>query len=441
MKKNRIVAPVLMFVLGVVSTALAATANPFDEVPVGNWTYNSLTKLEQMNIIDNTFHNDKTLTRYEMAQFVGKAISKTAKMKTVDASAKAEVDKLSKEFANELQRLGVGTFADNQSNVKLSADLRVRWNNMTNAAAGAEQWKDRYRLNMNSNINDNTSLYARFVFQDDKFNQDNAQRLSDMALTTKGLVDKTNVTVGRYSLNMGPTTYLAGTTGDLDGIMTNTTIDKFGLMLGYAQVRQQNAGDTNGNTLVTNNLYIKNIDFAEATYNNGKVKIYGDYFKNLNAGQSDGNGNTVLDAYNIFGGGATYNVDPNWKLIGEHYTNSAEAAKMPDGSSPVATILQLDYKGADASKPGSWGVMIESNKFEGNSLPYQFAGPYTRFNPTSFGISATTGGVKSYATEFDYTLAKNVTFNFIYQFDAKNTTNDQDAPDPIWTRAQINYYF
>ncbi|MBU2700798.1 hypothetical protein Ga0466249_001903 [Sporomusaceae bacterium BoRhaA] len=440
MKKNLIVTFALMFILSVVSTAFAAV-NPFDDVPAGNWAYDSVTKLAQAGIIDGysdgTFHGDKTVTRYEMAQIVAKAISKTAKMKTVDASTKAEVDKLSKEFADELQSLGVRVtkIEAKQSNVKLSADLRVRWNNFS-GKANADQWKDRYRLNMTADINDTTSLYARFVFQDDKFNQDSAQRLSDMALTTKGLIDKTNVTVGRYSLNMGPTGYLSGTTGDLDGIMTNTNIGNFGLMLGYAQVRQ-----TNGNTLVTNSLWIKNIDFAEMTYNMGKAKIYGDYFKNLNAGQSDGNGNTVLDAYNIVGGGVTYKFDSVWKLIGEHYVNRAQAVKMSDGSSPTATIVQLDYKGADASKPGSWGALIEYNKFEGNSLPYQFSGPYTRFNPNDFGINPSTGGVKSYAAEIDYTLAKNITFNGIYQFDAENTTTGQAAPYPKWIRAQINYYF
>lgn len=446
MKKNLIVVLILilMFILNL-STVFAAT-NPFDDVPTGNWAYDSITKLAQAGIIDGykdgTFNGDKTLTRYEMAQIVAKAISRTAKMETVDATTKIEIDKLSKEFADELKNLGVRmtNIEAKQSNVKLSADLRVRWNNFENKA-NADQWKDRYRLNMTSDINDNTSLYARFVFQDDKFNQDSGQRLSDMALTTKGLIDKTDVTVGRYSLNLGPTTYLSGTTGDLDGIMTKTNVGNFGLMLGYAQVRQQNSSNTNGNTLVTNNLYIKNIDFAEATYNIGKAKIYGDYFKNLNAGASDGNGNTVLDAYNILGGGATYKFDSVWKLIGERYTNSARAVKMPDGSSPTATIVQLDYKGINASQPGSWGALVEYNKFVGNALPYQFSGPYTRFNPNDFGISPTTGGVKSYVVEIDYTLAKNITFNGIYQFDAKNTTTGQTAPYPKWIRAQINYYF
>jgi len=135
MKKNLIVVLILilMFILNL-STVFAAT-NPFDDVPTGNWAYDSITKLAQAGIIDGykdgIFNGDKTLTRYEMAQIVAKAISRTAKMETVDATTKIEIDKLSKEFADELKNLGVRmtNIEAKQSNVKLSADLRVRWNN------------------------------------------------------------------------------------------------------------------------------------------------------------------------------------------------------------------------------------------------------------------------------------------------------------------------
>jgi hypothetical protein len=440
MKKSLILTLALIFVLGIAGTAFAA-ANPFDDVPAKHWAYKSVAKLAQAGIIDGygdgAFRGDKIVTRYEMAQIVGKALSNMAKMDKVDAASKVEVDKLSKEFSDELQSLGVrvAKIEAKQSNVKLSADLRVRWNNFENKKDAA-QWKDRYRLNMTSQINDTTSLYARFVFQDDKFNQDTAQRLSDMALTTKGLITNTDVTIGRYSLNMGPTTYLSGTTGDLDGIMTNTKAGNFGLMLGYAQARQ-----ISGNTLTTNSLYIKNIEFAEATYKAGKAKIYGDYFKNLNAGKDDSQGHLVKDAYNIVGGGAAYKFDSNVQFISEYYINSAQDVKLPGDSSPTATIARVAYKGADAAKPNSWGAFVEYTKFEGNALPYQFSGPFPRFNPNDFGVDSTQSGVKMYALEADYTLAKNITFNGIYQFNVKDTATGNDAPYNSYARAQINYYF
>lgn len=451
MKKTRNILAICTLLLSVTSTALAA--NPFDDVPKNHWAYDSISKLAKAGYVDGygdgTFRGDKPLTRYEMAQIVGKIISDVDKLHNADAASNSEVLKLEKEFNDELQSFGVrlSKVEANQSNVKLTADMRTRWNTFKDKP-NSTQWRDRFRLNMTSQINGNSIFYARFVFDDDKFNQDTSQRLSDMNLTTKGLITNTNITFGRYTLNMGPTGYLAGTTGDLDGIMTNSNIGNFSLMLGYAQVRQSllvstptGTSNSNGNTLISNGMYIKNIDFAQASYSTGKTKIYGEYLKNLGAGKNDDNGNTVKNAYDILGGGVAYKFDSNWKLTGEYYKNSAENAKLSDGSSPTATIAHVDYKGAVASKPHSWGAFLEYTKFEGNSLPYQFSGPFTRSNPADFGVSPAKSGVKMLGAQIDYTLAKNVTFNGVYQWNVKDTETGKAAPYSSWTRAQINYFF
>lgn len=435
MKKSLVLTVALA--LGITGAAFAAAANPFADVPQKHWAYDAVSKLAKAGIVDGydskTFGGEKAMTRYEMAQVVGKAMNKSEK---ADADNKKLIDKLSVEFAAELNNLGVrvSKLEANQPNVKISGDARVRWNNTANKADG-QQFKDRFRVNLTSQINDTTSMFARLVITDDNFNQDSKQRLSDMALTTK--FDKNNsVTLGRYSLNMGASTYLAGTTGDLDGIMTNSKIGNFGLMLGYAQIRQ------NINSMVTNNLYIKNVAFAEGTYTTGKAKIYADYFKNLNDGASDGNAHVVLDAYKVAGISASYKFDNNFKMNADYYKNSAKAVKMSDGSEPTATAIRVDYKGVSAAKPGSWGAYVEYNKFVGNALPYAFAGPTTKSNPADLGITnLTQNGLKSFVIGADYGLAKNVTFNAYYQFNAKNTETGADAPNKTFTRAQINYAF
>ena len=84
--------------------AFAATANPFADVPKGHWAYASLAKLEQGSILaaDKDFDGNKIITRYEMAQMVAKAMTKS-----LNADQKASVDKLSREFATELNTMGV----------------------------------------------------------------------------------------------------------------------------------------------------------------------------------------------------------------------------------------------------------------------------------------------------------------------------------------------
>ncbi|WP_378950887.1 S-layer homology domain-containing protein [Pelosinus sp. sgz500959] len=436
MKKKLVASLAAAMVLGVAGTSFAA-ANPFVDVPAKHWAYASVTKLAQAGIVDGysdgQFAGDKMISRYEMAQIVAKAMAKADK---ADAAQKAELDKLEAEFSDELDKLGVRVtkLEAKQSNLKFTGDLRVRWNN-TADRANAAQFKDRFRLNMTSQINDNTSLYARFVFQDDKFNQDTNQRLTDMALTTKNLIKNTDITVGRYTLNMGPTTSLSGTTGDLDGIMTNSKYGNTTVMLGYAQARNTAPG-----SLIVNGLNIKNIAFAEATHQFGKAKVAADYFKNIDVGSSDGNGSTVKDAYNIAGGSLVYTFDKNVKVIGEYYKNTAKDAKtLYGGSAPTATVARVQYKGASAANPGSFGFFLENNKFEGNALPYAFQGPFHRMSGADVGLAA--DGLKSWVAQVDYTLAKNITFNALHQFNIKDAKTGVDGVSKTYDRVQVNYMF
>lgn len=439
MKKKIALGLALALAASVGTTAFAAAANPFTDVPAKHWSYGAIQQLAKAGIVegynDGEFKGDKTITRYEMAVIVAKAMAKEDK---ADAAQKATIDKLAAEFSSELDNLGVRvTNLENKvGNIKLSADARVRYDNTKTASA----FKDRLRLNMNAQINDNTSFYGRYVFTDGKFQQsygdDNAtdkagNRLADLAFTTKGLVSNTDVTLGRYTLNLGPTTFFSGTTGGVEGIQTNTTVGKFGLMLGYADSSyylgtQSTVGGYT--TTAGNGAQLKNIEYAEAKYSFDNVTINADYFKNIA-------NNGVQEWYKIFGGGVTYKLGSDWKLIGEYYQNSAQLAKDNYGSkSPKAYIARVAYKGAQAAVPGTWGVFVEKTEFQKNALPYDLTGPYTKVG------NFTTNGLKSYDINVNYTLAKNITFEGVYQWDMKDIAGN-DASSKNFTRAQINYFF
>lgn len=106
MKKSVIVL-VVIAIFCTSGIALAA-ANPFDDVPAKHWAYDAVSKLAKDGVIDgygdHTFRGDKILTRYEMALVVGKAISHANK---ADAENTALINKLSAEFKDELENLGV----------------------------------------------------------------------------------------------------------------------------------------------------------------------------------------------------------------------------------------------------------------------------------------------------------------------------------------------
>ena len=75
--------------LGVSATAFAA--NPFSDLPAGHWAYGAVAKLAAAGVVDGypdgTFKGDKTMTRYEMAQIVAKALPKALSVLMTNWSA------------------------------------------------------------------------------------------------------------------------------------------------------------------------------------------------------------------------------------------------------------------------------------------------------------------------------------------------------------------
>ena len=88
-----------------ISSTTFAAVNPFSDVPAGHWAYRSVSKLAAAGVIegygDGTFHGNKNITRYEMAQMIAKAVAKNPQ-----GANKAELDRLIAEFRDELDALG-----------------------------------------------------------------------------------------------------------------------------------------------------------------------------------------------------------------------------------------------------------------------------------------------------------------------------------------------
>jgi len=105
---------VLVLVL-VFAFTLTALANPFVDVPLNHWAYDAVQSLSAKGIIvgypDGTFGGAKSLTRYEFAEAVAKALAYVEGMDFAAADDVVVLEKLAIEFADELASLGV-TVAD-----------------------------------------------------------------------------------------------------------------------------------------------------------------------------------------------------------------------------------------------------------------------------------------------------------------------------------------
>jgi len=105
---------VLVLVL-VLAFALPVLANPFVDVPLNHWAYDSVQSLAAKGVIvgypDGTFGGAKSLTRYEFAEATAKALAYVEGMDFASSDGVAILEKIAIEFGDELASLGV-TVAD-----------------------------------------------------------------------------------------------------------------------------------------------------------------------------------------------------------------------------------------------------------------------------------------------------------------------------------------
>ncbi|SMC38917.1 S-layer homology domain-containing protein [Sporomusa malonica] len=188
-----------------VAFAVPAFANPFSDVPAKHWAYDAVNKLAKAGVVtgfgDGTYKGDKTVSRYEMASMIA-----TAMQKSLNNDQKETVDKLSKEFATELNEMGVKIESldkkvDNM--VKISGDARVRYGDNT-----TQDTDFRARVNFDGKISDNLKFNARLTTGNIGYDVKPAQGgtqgniILDTANVTFNALGLTN-TIGRQDLKLG----------------------------------------------------------------------------------------------------------------------------------------------------------------------------------------------------------------------------------------------
>lgn len=160
-------AAVCAFFAGAAMTASAA--NPFSDVESDSWAYEAVASLSDQNIVegypDGTFKGDKHITRYEMAQITARLL---AKRDSLSAEQQSIVDKLSREYANDLSNLGVRISELEKKTGKtfLITELRVqgidRYDNIfTEKKEKHYELGARVRLNTITRVNDRSTLYGQ----------------------------------------------------------------------------------------------------------------------------------------------------------------------------------------------------------------------------------------------------------------------------------------
>ncbi|HWR06318.1 S-layer homology domain-containing protein [Sporomusa sp.] len=424
MKKNLIRSLVFILVLSITGTVLAAPENPFGDVPVKHWSYDSVSKLVEAGIIDGygdkTFRGDKTLTRYEMSQLVARAMWNADK---ADAENRAVIDKLSKEYASELESLGVKVSkqAKKASGLVMSGDARLRW---IDDGSGNTKFAERFRINMSAEVNADTSFYGRIVALNHnelgtyKTSTDNDRlNVADAAFTTRNFYG-TTVTVGRFSQQMDPGGYWMNTTGGVDGIKV-TAGNKLKVTAGFANFGPYSAMQK-GNSIidpVTGTAEIKDAFFTQAVYPLSDTTTVGGWWFKEETGED-----SKFDVKSIH---VTTKLSPDFTLATGYGKNYIET----NGKKPTFQQTRLTYGAVSPAKAGSWSLAAEFRKFEpgvNNSI-------YTTSMVGSVNDAKGWGIIGSMA------VARNITFTTFYGFNAKKVSTNADIDN--YTRCQIDYLF
>jgi hypothetical protein len=423
---------VLVFVLGITCTAFAG---PFADVPAKHWAYDAVSKLAAAGIVDGygdgTFRGDRTMTRYEMAQIVGKAMERSDK---ADAENKALINKLSAEFASELDSLGIRV-----------ASLEKKVGNITWTGQVREwyQWRDadgpsktglntRLLLFMNAPLTDEINFKGRIYAESGwgeaslEGNNTGASASVDQAYL-EGQHGKLGWTLGRQGIMLGKGLVYAWFPNN-DGVTLSYGGDK--TKLTAAAFRNEAIFLTGGNDVFLNiaaaNLSHKVSDDLDLTAVYAKNK------------ESDV-GHTVIDTWAV---GTTYKGINNVVLTGEYGQNKADYAESVNGGdSAKGWVAQAKYKGADFAKPHSWGIWAGYRNAE-----LGFAGrngDYIWETPTNLGSlnGYMMDNVKGMDVGIDYTVFKNGVLTLQY-FDLES---ERDIPGDINDKksavAQLRYMF
>ena len=439
MKKTLVSALTTALVVGAASTTFAA-ANPFADVPADHWAYDAVAQLVQDGVVngysaDGTFKGDQSMSRYEMAQIVAKAM---AKSDAADNNNKALIEKLSAEFSDELANLGVrvANLEAKTDNVKWNGLIRYDWNTTNYEAKGDHRKPEtnglKLRFEPSITINENWTGHSQIDYN---INVDNTADLNTdyndtgevtvEKIWTEGVYGKANVKLGRF-----------GSFSDAShGLVFDTRVT--GAEVTYAPTSNWKVKATAGRYHTNNKLAASTANepygtywAVEAGYQNGKWDA-GIGYHNVTATETKQSANDVDGSFRVIDLGVGYAFDKNVKLTADYAFGPSvdyDTTSLKDAAKNAYSI-QLNYKGANAADKGSWGAYVA----------YRSLAPFAAFEATYDHKEGKDGykSLKGWEIGADYAWAKNIVSTFKY-FNGKDTLlSEKDKVTGVWSRVDF----
>lgn len=403
MKKTLVSALTTALVVGAASTTFAA-ANPFADVPADHWAYDAVAQLASDGVVngypaDGQFKGDATMTRYEMAQIVAKAMAKADST----YANKAMLDKLAAEFADELANLGVRVAAleNKVDNVKWDGLIRYEYKNVStdNKKTDGDNTNQTYlRLNTTMQINENWEGHARLNANMGGDNNQTGDVSVDRAWA-EGHYTNFTVKIGKMYQWDNATRGLL-----MDNTFSGVEVD-FGktVQVVLAGGRAEQGNDT---------WYTKDDKPYTSTYGVVEVRYVGEKF-DIGAGYrmfkaGNFNNNTNDDSVNVWNVGAGYRFNQDWAINGAYAKASGDTfANDRDTSYRFA----VQYGQMDPSVANSFDVILSYRKMDMDGM-------------NKFGSGdAQYGAFKGWGLQVDYAPIENIVLELEYAAGTDFTAN------------------
>ena len=420
-KKTLVSAITAALVVGAASTTFAA-ANPFSDVPADSWAYDAVTTLAADGVIDGypdgTYKGQNTMTRYEMAQIVARAMAKT----DLEKADKALVDKLAAEFAEELDNLGVrvADLEKKSDNVKWGGELRYRYYDIDRDSKAGDETHNKvlFRLEPKAYIgNSGWTANARLDYEMNLSTDENNDGVVVDRAYVEGPLFGATVTAGRT-----PVFTAQGLLFD-DRISGGTVAfgsDEFKTTLAAGRYSEDDHSvDDKGNAKdITAEYYGVQFDYTpndNLALNAGYTALTGIDAKYKADYVLNADDNTA----NFWYAGGKYAFDKNVAFVGE-YAQNTEA-----NTEDQAWTAELQYKGANPADAGSWGMYAGYRQIE----------TFASIAPTYDDIIG--AGYKGAVVGASYVPAENILATIQY-FDGEETKSGQDASKFF---ANVDFFF
>ena len=423
MTKTLVSALASALVVGATGTTFAA-ANPFSDVPRDHWAYDAVTQLANDGGVegygDGTFRGDRNITRYEMAQMVAKAMAKG----DLSASDRALVDRLSVEFADELNSLGVrvSELERNADMVKWNGELRYTYERVSKNIYEPRKTNNEllFRLDPSAEVNRHWTVKARLDaatnFKTDNHDDDHDDKITLKRAYAEGTYGPTVVRLGKQPLfteqgvlfddDASGASVTLGT-----GKAVSATLFAGRYNLEHSawgdEVKEAVANGYTGGTAVSMQLLNLNWDPSE------KFHVGADYMRLTNTAFIR---DTIHlnDPLSLYGIGMTYRPIQTLYLSGGYWKTHSHESTDIKKEHLKAYNVELGYKGANADDPGSFGIYAA----------YRYLGGAGVLTPTFDGVP---WNKKGWEFGGQYTPARNVIASLVY-FRGKTIFSNHPGP-------------